>query len=274
MLLGVSTSFEHTSPKDWADKMLEIGGKAVVFPVNYLADEEVIQGYADAAKEAGLTIAEVGVWKNTLSADPKERAQAQEYAIGQLKLADRIGANCCVNICGTDAGPKWDGGYRGNYRKETWDEIVRMIQYIIDEANPQHTKYSIEPMPWMVPSGPDEYLKLIKDVNRPQFGVHMDLINMINCPERYFFMDEFMEECFTKLKGHICSCHLKDIILREEFTFQLRETFCGDGAFNIELYTKLATAENPNMPMLIEHLHTDEEYRNSMCYVQNRLGIK
>ncbi len=274
MLLGVSTSFEHTSPQDWAEKMLEIGGKSVVFPVNYLADEEVIQGYVNAAKQAGLTIAEVGVWKNTLSADPKERKAAQEYAIGQLKLADRIGAVCCVNICGTPAGPKWDGGYRGNYSKETWDETVRMIQYIIDEANPQYTKYSIEPMPWMIPSGPDEYLRLIEAVNRPQFGVHMDLINMINCPERYFFMDEFMEECFTKLKGHICSCHLKDISLREELTFQLRETFCGDGVFNIELYTKLATAENPNMPMLIEHLTTDEEYRNSMNYVKSRLGIK
>jgi hypothetical protein len=40
----------------------------------------------------------------------------------------------------------------------------------------------------------------------------------------------------------------------------------------LELYASLATAENPRMPMIIEHLHTDEEYLSSIQYVQRHLG--
>ena len=45
-------------------------------------------------------MAEVGVWRNTLSPDPEIRKASIRYAIGQLELADRIGARCCVNILG------------------------------------------------------------------------------------------------------------------------------------------------------------------------------
>ena len=127
-------------------------------------------------------------------------------------------------------------------------------------------------MPWMIPSSPDEYLKLIKDVDRKEFGAHLDVVNMITSPERYFFNDKFLEECFSKLKGKICSCHLKDIRLKEEYTFQLEECACGKGSLDLELFARLATEESPKMPMIIEHLSTDEEYLDSLKYVQKRLN--
>ncbi len=116
-----------------------------------------------------------------------------------------------------------DGSYRGNFSKEIWNEAVKMIQKIIDAASPKCTKYSIESMPWMIPTGPDEYLRLMEDVGRSEFGVHLDVVNMITSPKRYFFNDDFLNECFEKLAGKICSCHLKDIHLAEEYTFRLEE---------------------------------------------------
>ena len=148
---------------------------------------------------------------------------------------------------------------------------VKMIQQIIDTADPRNTFFSIESMPWMIPSSPDEYLRLLEDVDRLQFGVHLDVVNMITSPDRYFFNDRFLGECFTKLKGRICSCHLKDIRLKEEYTFQLEECACGEGTLDLELYASLADAEDPSIPMIIEHLNTDEEYRASVAYVRKRL---
>ena len=78
---------------------------------------------------------------------------------------------------------------------------------------------------------------------------------------------------FEKLKGKICSCHLKDVVLKPEFTCQLEETACGKGILDIELFAELATKENQNMPMIIEHLTTDQEYIESVKYVQKRLGL-
>lgn len=267
MLLGVSSSLEHSSPEEWAAKHVSLGLKAINFPVDYLAGEDVYMAYKKAADDAGLVIAEVGVWRNTLAADPAERQKNIDYAIGQLRMADRIGALCCVNVVGTPYGPRWDGGYRGNFTRKAWDMAVDMIRQIIDEAKPKHTKFSIESMPWMIPSSPDEYVKLLEDVDRPEFAVHLDVVNMITDPQRYFFNDEFLEECFTKLKGHIVSCHLKDILLKPQYTWQLEECAPGEGTLDIPLFIRLATHEDPQMPMIIEHLHSDDEYYKSIEYV-------
>ncbi len=272
MYLGLSSSLKHSSPKEWAEKHKALGLKAVVFPVDCNAGVKLIDAYKEEAKKHGLLIAEVGIWRNTLAADIAEREKWIDYAIRQLKMADKIGAACCVNVVGTPYGPRWDGGYRQNFSQELWQLAVKMVQRIIDEAKPVRTKFSIESMPWMIPSSPDEYLRLIKEVDRKEFGAHLDVVNMITSPERYFFNDKFLEECFSKLKGKICSCHLKDIRLKEEYTFQLEECACGQGTLDLELFAKLATAENAQMPMIIEHLSTDEEYLASLKYVQKRLA--
>lgn len=263
---------QHSTPEEWAARHKSLGLQTVVFPVNCDEGAQTIQAYKSAAVKAGLSIAEVGIWRNTLAADPEERRKWIAYSIRQLEMADEIGAACCVNVVGTPYGPRWDGGYRGNFSKELWKMAVTMIREIIDSARPNRTKYCIESMPWMIPDSPDECLRLLEDVDRPAFGTHLDVVNMITTPRRYFFNDEFLEECFSKLKGTICSCHLKDIRLKEEYTFQLEETACGNGSLDLERYTALATAENPLMPMIIEHLDTDDEYIASVEYVKSRIG--
>lgn len=273
MQLGISSCLEHKSPEEWALKHKALGLKCVNFPVDYLAGEDTYMAYKKAADDAGLQIAEVGIWRNTLAADKEERKKWINYAIEQLRMADRIGSICCVNVVGTPYGPRWDGGYRENFSKELWNMAVKMIQEIIDSAKPVHTKFSIESMPWMIPSSPDEYLHLIEDVDRSEFGTHLDVVNMITSPQRYFFNEDFLEECFSKLKGTICSCHLKDILLKQEYTFQLEECACGQGTLNLEKYAQLANAENQNMPMIIEHLTTDKEYEDSVKYVTKLLKL-
>ena len=272
MYLGISSSLAHESPQEWARKHKALGLQTVNFPVSCDDGEESFMAYKKAADEASLAIAEVGVWRNTLAADADERQHWIDYAIRQLRMADTIGAACCVNVVGTPYGPRWDGGYRENFSTELWDMAVSMIRQIIDTARPRHTKFCIESMPWMIPSGPDEYLRLIEAVDRAEFGTHLDVVNMITSPRRYFFNDEFLEECFEKLHGTIVSCHLKDILLKQEYTFQLEECACGQGTLDIQRYIRLATAENPCMPMIIEHLTTDAEYIASVQYVRELIS--
>ena len=272
MYLGISSPLQHTTPEDWAAKHKALGLKAINFPVTYLEGEDKYMAYKKAADAAGLSISEVGIWRNTLAADPAERAKWIEYSIGQLQMAEEIGAACCVNVVGTPYGPRWDGGYRGNFSAELWADAVKMIRKIIDAVKPRHTKFCIESMPWMIPSSPDECLRLLEDVDRAEFATHLDVVNMITSPQRFFFNDDFLRECFSKLKGTIVSCHLKDIKLKEEYTFQLEESACGKGSLDLELYASLASSENPHMPMIIEHLVTDQEYFDSIRYVRDKLG--
>jgi sugar phosphate isomerase/epimerase len=271
MRLGISTGLEHSSPEDWAAKMESAGCGSVVFPVDYTAAQDVILEYASAAKAYGLAIAEVGVWCNPISPNEAERQKAVIRCKEQLRLADAIGANCCVNVAGA-VGGRWDGGYKDNFSPETWDKTVKSIQGILDEVNPVNAFYAVEPMPWMIPCGPDQYLELINAVDRPRFAAHMDICNWITSPNRYFFNEAFIEECFRKLGAHIKSCHLKDVRLREEYTFMLEETACGQGSISLEKYAEAALKIDPDMPFIIEHLGSDSEYLESLAYVKKRMS--
>lgn len=271
MRLGISTSLFGLNPHEWAEKLSALGCRSAVFPVDCNAPDDLIDAYVSEALAHDILIAEVGIWRNAISLNPQEAAQNLDYSIRQLTLAERVGARCCVNVAGS-RGARWDGGYRENFSKETYDLTVKMIQTVIDAVKPSKTYFSIESMPWMIPTGPEEYLQLIKDVDRERFAAHLDIINMINCPERYFFSDEFLEKTLRLLGPHIKSCHLKDITLLDEYTFRLKECACGEGSFNFKKYCELVSSIDPDMPMIIEHLKDDSAYEESVKYVLDRLN--
>ncbi|MFT8342017.1 MAG: TIM barrel protein [Clostridium beijerinckii] len=267
MRLGTSSPLKHSSPKEWAMKHKTLGLGSINFPLSYKNDDALIDEYVKEAKKNNLVIAEVGVWRNTLDLNEDARKKAIEYAVGQLELADSIGSRCCVNIIGA-RGPRWDGAYKDNFTKETWKLGVKTIQEIIDEVNPKNTYFTIEPMPWMFPTGPDEYLQLLEAVDRDRFAVHMDIFNWITTPRRYFFNEEFICECFEKLGEHIKSCHLKDVKMEDDYTLFFRETSPGNGGINIKHLIEQGLSFDENMPFIIEHLNTDEEYLNIVTNIK------
>lgn len=276
MRLGISHILNHKTPEEWAEKTRALGLGAVVFPCSDDAGEEKIEAYRAACEKYDLTIAEVGVWKNTMSADKDESAKNIEKCKSLLRMADKIGARCCVNISGT-SGMVWDGGYRENYSDETYERLVDQVRGIIDSVKPEKACYALEPMPWMLPYSPQSYISLIRAVDREKFGVHMDAVNMINCPERYFFSGKFIENCFHLLGDRILSCHVKDVMLQRTLTLHLKEVPCGQGEFNIDKYALLADRQDSDMPFIIEHLPNEAAYLESVGYLKgvcSRLGIR
>lgn len=271
MRLGISVPLAHETPAQWAQQQVKLGCRSVVFPLNCEAPRELVDEYVSEAEKNGLLIAEVGIWRNATAPDEEERRKNLEYSIGQMRLANYIGARCCVNVAGS-TGRRWDGGYRENFSQEQRRRTIEMVRTVIDEAGPGSSYFTLEPMPWMLPTGPQDYLQLLEEVDRDRFAVHMDIINMISTPERYFFPEDFLEETFKLLGGRIRSCHIKDILLQQEFTFNLRECACGEGVFPLERYAQLAHEADPDMPMIIEHLGADEEYIASMAYTGKRLA--
>ena len=271
MRLGTSSPLRHNSPEEWAANQIALGCRTVVFPVQSNEPEQKIIDYKEAADKAGLTIAEVGIWRNAMAADPVERKKCRDYCVEQLRLADFLGARCAVNVAGA-FGPRWDGGFLENFSKEAWDETVAMVREIIDRANVKRTYFTLEPMPWMVPTGPKEYLHLLEAVDRDRFAVHMDIINMVNSAERYFHPEELIDECAELLGGQIRSCHIKDVHLGERYTLRLEECGPGDGEFPLRYYAEKMHEIDPDMPVILEHLQTDEEYLRYLTYLKKELN--
>ena len=265
MRLGGSVMKPYNSPKEWLALVKELGYSAVVFPVESTASAQVIREYAQCCRDNDLLIGEVGAWRNVMALDPKERAANIDWNIRQLELAETVGANCCVNISGSYA-EYWDGYHPDLDTRETWERVVENTQKIIDAVKPTHTAYSLEPMPWMVPESPEQYLQLMKDVDRPAFKVHLDYCNMLNSIDRYRHASEFITRCFELLGEHIVSIHAKDaLIVQGGLPVVINEVMPGKGSLDLSLVTKLAHQLGDKVPVFVEHLDTHEDYLQAVA---------
>ncbi len=280
MRLGGTVSGNFSGPEEWERLLVKSRFRAVTAPFNCDTPESETDAYRAACERHDVLIAEVGVWNNVFDPDPARAAAAVEYAVKQLKLADRTGVRCCVNIAGTAGTAGWDAADRSNFTDETYERIIRSVREIIDRAEPECAFYTLEPMPWMIPDSPDVYLQLIRDVDRPQFGAHMDFVNMINCPRRYLAPEKFITECFTKLGPMIKSTHLKDSRMDpNKLTAMLEECSPGEGSLDFAKVLKILDEQLPaEAPVLLEHMTTFEEYERAYDYVaavaaENGIGI-
>lgn len=178
MRFGAPLYGDQSDPQRWVNAVRQHGYDAAYCPLDSKADEATVRAFAQAAADADILIAEVGAWSNPLSPDDQKWTEAIAHCQRQLDLAERIGARCCVNIAGS-CGEPWDGPHPDNLTDATFDRIVETTRAIIDAVKPTRTFYTLEPMPWMYPDSPENYLRLLKAIDRPAFGVHLDPVNMI-----------------------------------------------------------------------------------------------
>ena len=269
MRLGSKFFKKCGEASEWAAAVINDGYTAAYCPLEVNADLKTIQSYEKAAGEHNLIIAEVGAWSNPLSPDKKTADDALEKCKKALALADEIGARCCVNIAGS-RGKKWDGPSPLDLTPETFEQIVIMVRGIIDSVKPKRTFYTLETMPWMYPDSAESYLELLNAIDRKQFAVHFDPVNLINCPTRYFNTGAVIKN-FVKLLGkHIKSSHAKDIILRENLTTHLDETRPGLGNLDYEVYLReLNALPDKDLCVMLEHLNTEEEYNEAAMHIKS-----
>jgi sugar phosphate isomerase/epimerase len=267
--LGGPVFKDNCEPEEWVRAHQELGYTAAYCPLNADASAELIQSFENAARKANLTLAEVGAWSNPVSTDDEKRKQALAYCQTQLDLADRIGARCCVNIAGSRNPEQWDGPHPDNLSGDTFDLIVESVRRIIDAVKPKRSFYTLEPMPWIYPDSVESYLNLIKAIDRKAFAVHLDPVNMVNSPGRFFRNGDLIREMFNKLGPTIKSCHAKDITLMGGFPVHLQECRPGLGRLDYSVYLS-ALAELPDPPpLMLEHLEKPEEYRSAAEYIRS-----
>ncbi|MHC4203110.1 MAG: sugar phosphate isomerase/epimerase family protein [Planctomycetota bacterium] len=265
--LGGPVFEKYEDPAGWVAAVKKLGYSAAYCPVGANAGNDVVKAYEKAAKEANIIIAEVGAWSNPISPNEKMRKEAQEKCRRQLDLADRIGAKCCVNISGSRS-DRWEGPSPENLTEETFDMIVETTREIIDDVKPTRTHFTLEMMPWSYPDSVDSYVRLIKAIDRERFAVHLDPVNIVCSPQRYFNNGRLIKECFKKLGPQIKSCHGKDILLDTKLTTHLDEVRPGLGGLDYVTFLK-ELSYRPDVPLMLEHLPNAEEYRLAAEHVRS-----
>lgn len=267
MRLGGKVTPVQSTPEGWVAAVKAKGYRAAYCPVGLEADAATIAAYRDAAAAADIMIAEVGAWSNPISTYPALQQAALEKCIASLRLADSIGARCCVNIAGS-RGARWDGPHPDNLSNDTFTLIVSTVQQIIDAVQPTQTVYALETMPWIFPDSTESYARLVEAIDRPAFGVHFDPVNIVNSPARYFYNADLIREFVAVLGPLIRGVHVKDILLQESLTMHLDEVQPGQGGLALDVLLAELSALDADLPLMLEHLPDDAAYDAAAAHVR------
>jgi sugar phosphate isomerase/epimerase len=112
---------------------------------------------------------------------------------------------------------------------------------------------------YLLPDSPEVYARLIEAIDRPGFAVHLDPVNIIASPRRYYYNAQFIKRCFALLGPWIVSCHAKDLNMPPKHaTVQIDETFIGDGVLDYDTYLKEIVKLSPPPTLMIEHLNESQ----------------
>jgi sugar phosphate isomerase/epimerase len=242
------------------------GYAAAICPAVSLDQPERISAIRQAFAKHDVLLAEFGVWNNMLHPDPETQKTNLEANIQALATADEVGVLCCVNIAGSFDPHHWDGPHPMNLSAEAFERTVENVRKILQAVKPRRTRYSLETMPWVIPDSIESYLALIEAIDHPMFGVHLDPVNMINTPARFYHNAAFLEDCFKRLGHKIVSVHAKDIRLEPDLTVHLQEVRPGLGQLDYHTFLTAMAKLPTGTPFILEHL-PQEEYPPAQAYV-------
>jgi len=244
-----------------AMKHVEKGFKAGYAPHVDLDDHVQVKEARAAFERAGVTIAEVQCWNNLLDPDPLVRSANLEATVRAIALADELGAVCALNTAGSFAAESLNHHDPRNFGREAFDAAVETARHLIDEAKPQRTKFAFEVLAMHVTDGPETMEQLVEAVDRPAFAVHVDIVNWVSSPRRYWFNGDLIRETVARLGPHIVAAHAKDIVMEDNCdTVRLEEVSPGHGQIDYPTYLSALAGLPQSVTLLMEHLDTEADY--------------
>ena len=269
MRLGGPIFVKSDDPAVLAKAHRDLGYRAAYAPAELsVNDKDRIAAMVKEFARQDVAIAEVGAWKNMLDPDAEKRRQNLSYVTERLALAELLGARNCVDIAGSYDPNLWYGQNPRNLSEEFFDATVENCRKLIDAVKPTRTFFSIEMMPWNLPTNPDEYVRLVKAVDRKAFGVHLDVCNTMNSPQRFYNNSVGIRECFAKLGPWIKSCHAKDLKWGPGVQVWIQEVIPGTGLIDYKTYLRGLSQLGTDAPLMLEHLHSEQEYTQGREYIQ------
>jgi sugar phosphate isomerase/epimerase len=264
-----------------AERLDQHGLSAIASPTRTLqmSDDECIE-FGEKAAELGIIISEVHFLDNVLVQSEEMRKKSIADGRSLLRKADLMRARCMLGLAGSlHPGGERTGRYRWGICAENftdaWGSAMReVVLRILDGIELTSTTYDLEPERNCLFYQPEDCAQFIDDVGHPDFGMHLDMMNMVS-QMSIFKTTELIDCTFELLGDRIHSAHLKDIRWGQE-AFQgfvedssgaqhrvfvkLDECLIGDGELDYRTFLGHLAKMDVDFPCMCEHLAEEDEY--------------
>ena len=267
---GESHGSAFEDPYELVTAIKEKGYRAAYTPRVSLSEPEKIKSVREAFAAADIMLAEVGYWENIMDTDPDERGRHRRAVVEALSLAEEVGARCAVDIFGSYCHGNGNSIHTArNFSAEAFEDAVDMARFFIDSVKPKNAFFCYEIFPFSVVDSPESIERLIWAVDRKQFGVHLDLVNLINSPRAYWNNADIARECVRRYGNRIVASHVKDIKMKEpSISVILEEVVAGEGVIDFGAFAKALNDLPREIPFMMEHLASGAEYDRAAKYIR------
>ncbi len=274
---GVSAGRSQSHGSDLTDIPLLVeehvkrGYRAAYTPSVRLADRDRLAEIRDEFAAQDVTLAEVQCWNNLLDPDEDVRKANREAVVEALAVADEVGAVCAIDTVGSYARESLNHHNPRNFSEDAFDAAVEMARYFLDTVQPSKSYFTYEVLAMHIVDDPEVVERLVQAVDRDRFGVHLDLVNLISCPRKYWDNGALMEECVRRFGPHIVAAHAKDVYMEDNCdTVRISEVRPGLGNIDYQTYLRCLDELPQTVTLMLEHLSTEEEYRAAHEYIRSQ----
>ena len=263
-------------PEKLVQKHVEKGFKAAYAPQIDVNDTDKVRQTRKAFEDADIVIAEVGYWDNLLDLNQENRKAKHQKMLEALYLAEELGARCTVNTIGSYCEGSFALEHKAeNFTEDAFNEAVDNARYFIDKVKPKTASFTYEIYQFSNNDSPEGLEKLLKAVDRSQFGIHLDLVNLANCPRAYFSHLDVLRDVIKRVGSRIVCSHVKDVqLINGEITVVLKEVLPGTGYINIGAYVREVNKLPQLVPMLMEHLGSEAEYDAAAANIRKAASVE
>lgn len=266
---GESHGSGHDDVQALARKHRAKGFRAAYVPQVRLQDNERIRDIREAFDREDVALAEVQCWVNLLDPDPGKASSNRKRVAESLALADELGARCALDTVGSFSSESPNHHDPRNFSEEAFEAAVEIAREIIDSVKPKTAVFAYEVLSMHIVDSPEVIARLMKAVDRKQFGIHMDLANLINSPRAYWDSGSLIRRAVSMFGDRIVSAHAKDIQMEDvSDNIRLREVPPGRGNLDYQAYLGALHGLAQDVPLMLEHLPTEHEYDLATKYIR------
>ena len=254
------------------DTCRSLGLTGIGFDIDASLDLDDARRLVAPFQDAGLTIVQLGCYRNLISQDAGVRMAAIADVAGAMNVAGRLGIEAVV--CGGGHMDPTKPSARRSVHRDNWTDkaLGQMIESCRQIANKIHDHAA--PLcfePWVITSlnTPARLERLVRALDHPKFAVELDLANLVTI-ERYFETAGLITECFERFGDKIRIVHLKDVVLTPEpYIYHLGEAVVGDGNIDYGVMLQLLARNSTDASLMIEHLKSGDDARRAVEHMRS-----
>jgi sugar phosphate isomerase/epimerase len=254
------------------DLAVELGIKGVPVSINKIIEEGVDATLAPL-RERGLQACQIGAFGyNPLSTDREAQVKQTAMLRQLIPLAPDVGSNYIV-ICGGNYHPSSFGaGDARNFSDLALDKVAAVLEPLLALAEQNGVYLSIEPYLKTAIYSPERFLALHSRVKSGALKINIDPTSLYNYWDLWDSRMKVHQVC-TELAGHYGLGHIKEVALAEGFHIHAGLAPLGQGMTD---WAQVLELMAPHLPedswVILEHVQTAEEARNSFALLQEAAG--